>query len=762
MLPLSSFVGRARETSEIKERIRAFRLTTLTGPGGSGKTRLAIQVATDLIDTFPDGVWWVELAPLADPALVPQAIAKVLGVRELPNQSLHETLAAFLGENQLLLVLDNCEHVLPACAQLAQSLLTACPELKILTTSREPLRISGEAIFRVPPLTLPNPQRLSLADILLQYEAIRLFVKRAQAVKSDFVLTEQNAPSVAQICQRLDGIPLALELAAARIQTLSANEIAGRLDDRFQLLTDGSVTVLPRHQTLQAAVDWSYDLLTEPEQLLLNRLAVFAGGWTLEAAEAVCSHEPLARSDIFTLLTHLVDKSLVLTQERDDTMRYSFLETIREYASAKLIQSGENHALKNRHLEFCLDYAKRAEPYLISSARAATTVRVPDSAVVPDRGNTRTASVARLKVEYDNLRTALAWSLESGDRVNCEKGLSLVAALGQFWWYSGYINEGCMWCERTLAAAPAPTIARALVLTHLGNLAVTRGEAARARQVLQEAIALWQKLENPLGLGTALAFLALATSFLNERELAVSSSEQGVAILREVGSPWHLAIAISIRAQVAAWIEANFAMAQRYLEECIQIVQKSGDDWELGYTLRGLGQIASFQGDLKTARALYEQSMNLLQAVGERVFANMSRSGVADMARFEGDYASAISTYLRVLQEWRSLGNRGAMARCLECIAFSLLEQAETRPEQERLSCLINAVQLLGAAHSLRETNHSSMQMIEQAEYERYLGQLRERLPQIDFTIAWNTGRALSSDQALALVLHRTDSPMQS
>ncbi|HEX9076869.1 MAG TPA: BTAD domain-containing putative transcriptional regulator, partial [Anaerolineae bacterium] len=351
-IPLTSFIGRKREMAEGKRLIASQRLVTLTGAGGSGKTRLAIQIATDLVDAFRDGVWWVELAALTEGALVPQAVAQALGVREVPNQPLSETLVHFLHARQLLLVLDNCEHLVNACAELAIELLSVCPDLKVLATSREALGLTGEVAWPVPTLALPDPKQVSLQDLLMQFEGIRLFVERAVVVKPDFVVTPQNARAVVEVCRRLDGIPLAIELAAARIKILTVEHIAARLDDRFNLLTTGSRTALPRQKTLRATIDWSYDLLIPETQKLFRRLSVFAGGFTLDAAEAVCTDESLERSTVLKELSRLVDRSLVLVEQQDRTERYRMLETIRDYAYGKLVELSEADEIRKKHGRF--------------------------------------------------------------------------------------------------------------------------------------------------------------------------------------------------------------------------------------------------------------------------------------------------------------------------------------------------------------------------------------------------------------------------
>src|SRR5215216_2463322 len=384
---LTSFIGREQEMAETKQLISNARLLTLIGPGGTGKTRLALQIAGDLLPSFIDGVWVAELAPLADASLIPQTIAGIFGLRELPNMSLNNIVTDYLRAKELLLILDNCEHLIEACAQLSENLLRNCPQLKIIASSREALGITGEMVYRVPSLSLPDAAQVT-CEALMESESVRLFMERATAAQAKFSLTDQNASSIAQICHRLDGIPLALELAAARVAIFSPEEIAARLGDRFKLLTGGSRTALPRQQTLRALIDWSYDLLSEEEQTLLRQLSVFADGWTFEAAEAVCPD-----LDVLNLLTQLVNKSLVMADERENSTRYHLLETIRQYARDKLLEAGESEQVRNQHLDFFLKFAEEAEQYMNG----------------PQEMEWRTL----LDAEYDNLRTALEWGMEN-------------------------------------------------------------------------------------------------------------------------------------------------------------------------------------------------------------------------------------------------------------------------------------------------------------------------------------------------------------
>jgi predicted ATPase/class 3 adenylate cyclase len=417
-IQLTSFIGREKEIAEIKSLVEHNRLVTLTGSGGVGKTRHSLQVAAEVLDAFPDGAWLVELAPVSSPELVPQALASVLGVHEDQSRPLVAALQDHLQPKTILLLFDNCEHLLEACAQLADGLLHACPHLKILVSSREALGMAGEVTFRVPSLSLPDARHLPSLERLTQYDSVRLFIERAVAVKSDFIVTNHNAPAVAQICSRLDGIPLAIELAAARLRGLSAEQISERLDDRFRLLTGGSRTALPRQQTLRAMIEWSYDLLSEAERVLLRRLAVFVGDWSLEAAEAVCAEpespegkdraalpalaqvqvapagQAIATTDVMDLLLRLVDKSLIVPQERGGQARYSMLETIRQFARDKLLESGEGAWLRLRHLEFFLIFAEQAEARLQSAEPLIW--------------------LHQLGAEYENLQAALEWAKEAG------------------------------------------------------------------------------------------------------------------------------------------------------------------------------------------------------------------------------------------------------------------------------------------------------------------------------------------------------------
>jgi predicted ATPase len=508
---LTPFIGREHEMVEVKRLIGANRLVTLTGSGGVGKTRLAVEVGAALVDAFADGVWLVELASLADPALVPRAVATVLDLPDQPGRAPVDALTTYLRDKRLLLILDNCEHLIRACAELAEALLRACPRLHILATSREALRAAGEVAWRVPSLTTPDPAHPPPLEQALDYEAVRLFVEHAAAVRPDFALTPEGVAAVAQVCARLDGIPLALVMAAAWVSTMTVQEIAARLDDRFTLLASGSRTAPPRHQTLRATLDWSYGLLAEPERVLLERMSAFAGGWTADAARAVAidavqlTASPAevggsGATDVLRLLLGLVRKSLVQATAQEDGTRYAMLETVRQYAAERLRESGESVATRDLHLCYFLSMVEETM----------------------DLGGTHVdAWVRRLDPEYDNLRAAFDWARARDDRG--ETALRLAAALRPYWARRGHIGEGMGWLEAALARGDsAPAAARARALLALATQTRAQGALTRAVSTGEVALALFRQTDDRLGLAWCLELLA---NNLNDARVAELAEE---------------------------------------------------------------------------------------------------------------------------------------------------------------------------------------------------------------------------------------------
>ncbi len=487
---MTSFIGREHEIAEVKNHLTTHRLVTLTGSGGTGKTRLSLQVAADLLDSFPDGVWFVELASISDPELIPSTILSMLGGKEQSDKSALKTLEEFIQSKKILIVLDNCEHLIASAAHTANAILNAAPNLKVLASSREALGVQGELVWHVPSLSLPNLKNLPEFSQLTQYEAVRLFIDRTLLVNPNFTVDKNNAPHIAQICYHLDGIPLALELAAARVKLLSVDQISSRLDDRFRLLTGGSRTALERHQTLRAAIDWSYNLLPPLEQTLFCRLSIFVDGWMLEAAEYVCSEEDSDKSsfgdnirseDILNLMEQLINKSLVITEELQSETRYHMLETMRQYANEKL---GESDILHKQHAAYFLNLTETIEPYL----------EKPEPASWLDK----------LEREHNNLHAALRWAREKGQ---VEVGLRLASALCLFWFMRGYLSEGRAQIGEFLSQSTVKTTTRAKALDRAGMLARYQGDLTRAYELIAESLSLHRKLGDRHGIADSLSNL---------------------------------------------------------------------------------------------------------------------------------------------------------------------------------------------------------------------------------------------------------------
>jgi predicted ATPase/class 3 adenylate cyclase len=946
---VTTFIGRQREIAEVNRLLGGTRLLTLTGAGGIGKTRLALQVAADPAEEFPDGTWLVELAPLADPALVPHSTAAVLSVREEPGQSTPDALIASLKPKRLLLVLDNCEHVLTACAALADTLLRACPHLRILATSREGLGITGELTYRVPSLSLPpvegwwlrvegeegslpstlNPQ----PSTLLESEAVRLFAERAAFSRPGFAITDRNAPAVAQVCQRLDGIPLAIELAAARVRVLPVEQIAARLDDRFHLLTGGSRTALPRHQTLRALIDWSYDLLSEAERTLLRRLSVFAGSWTLEAAEAIAdcglriadwetagtdrlpasdpmpgsdpkgsparadagsgagSSQPAMRSgvqesgargqgeagslnpplakqssairnpqlDVLDLLSHLVDKSLVVAEEEGGEARYRLLETVRQYGRERLVEAGELESAQERHLDYFLQLAEGCEARL-----------------------GKAAGFQLLEKEYPNLRAALVWCLSeknesaplhpSSFRLHpSEAALRLARPLQPFWWMHGYHREGRAWLARALAAGegiPASMrgaaihnagelafleadyeAARALfeesaaearrggdgsllasALLNLGRLARRLDERERARALLEESLTASREAGDRVTAAWAVGELGWLAEARHDLDLAAPLIEESLELFRRLGDQVGIAWALHLAAGVHVWRHGasvgDVKRGRALLEESLAIRRELGDQmgiaWALGdlgraargegdlgrarelleeslamrrqlrdrfgmmWTLNELGLVALDQEDAHAARAYVEELVSLARELGERKQRAWGLVRLGDLCRWQGDYGAAQARYEESLAVGREIEDPESIARSLSSLGLCELQQAHCGAARKlfeealtsgkagiawgipltlgRLAMLaaaqgsghenaIRAARLFGAEEAHREEMRIPASPGHRADAAPYVAAAREALDEDTFTAAWEEGRSMSLEEAIACAL---------
>jgi predicted ATPase/class 3 adenylate cyclase/Tfp pilus assembly protein PilF len=759
----TSFVGRDREIQDVKALLRSVRLLTLTGSGGAGKTRLSLQVGADCIDEFADGVWFVELAPLTDPRLVAQTVATALGSKEQPGVALADTLTQDLKNKDLLLLLDNCEHMVQASAQLCQSLLAACTNVRILATSREALRVSGESVYRVPSLATPDPKSGSSVEALTQYAAVQLFIDRALAVKSSFQVNNANAPAVASICHRLDGIPLAIELAAVRVRSMSLEEVNQRLDQRFRLLTGGSRTALPRQQTLRSLIDWSYDLLNDAEKALLCRVSIFAGGWTLEAAEWICVNEGVDHTEVLDLLTSLIDKSLVVAEERNGVTRYRMLETVRQYARDRLQERGEEPWWRARHLAYFVKMAEDAEPQL--------------------KGADQQAWLDRLEMEHDNVRLALACSCAtSGDAT---AGLRLASAFWRFWQVRGYFGEGRSWLSALLAAEPdgQDADARAMALTGAGVLAWQQGDYPNARALHEEALTVRRELQDQEGIAASLNNLgnvalhqgdiavarvqyeeslairrelgqrAATTSVLNN--LGVVAYEQGdyaaawalhaenLAICRELGNQGGIAGSLN-NLGIVAYEQGDYRRAQPLHEEALAVYRELGDRANIASTLNNLGLVTYTQGDYTAARSLHEACLAVCRELGSRGGIANSLNNLGLVAYAQGDLTGALALYEESLTMRRDLGDRGGIAWSLEGIAD--VASALAIPDR--------AARIWGRAHRLREETGLPLPPHERPRYDGEVATARAALgDDVAFDQAWHEGREMTLDQAIEYAL---------
>jgi non-specific serine/threonine protein kinase len=617
---LTSFIGREREQGEVRALLQgATRLLTLTGAGGAGKTRLAQAVAGAVLSEYPDGVWLVELAPVADPVHVPKAAARTLEVAEQPGRPVRDSLVDALRPKHLLLVLDNCEHLVQACAELVEALLRACPDLRVLATSRQSLHVAGETTWRVPPMAVPPGARVPSDELLAHFDATRLFVERAMGGLPSFALSDQNRPAIVRICSRLDGIPLAIELAAARVAVLGLDQIDERLGDRFRLLTAGSRTALPHQQTLRATLDWSFGLLSKRERIVFRRLAVFAGGWILEAAEDICAGEGIGGEAVLDLLAGLVDKSLVVADAAGEARRYRLLETMREYGWEKLRATGEEAAVRDRHRDWLLALAEEADGQL--------------------RGAQQAAWLTRLESEHDNFRAALAWC--TGEHRDVEAGLRLAGALAWFWRLHGHIGEGRRWL--TLALAPpggAASSARCRALNGAGLLAEPQGDDAAATALLEESLRLGRELGDSSAMAWALHGLGRVAEAMRDFSRANAVLEESLVHFRACDDLAGCAYSLLRLANVARE-RADYARAAALYAETLTAAREGGDTWLLGWTIALTANLAFLQGAAQRAAGLFREGLVLLHAIRATWGIAECLSGLAGVAGVQGQSEQA-------------------------------------------------------------------------------------------------------------------------
>lgn len=741
------------------------RLLTLTGPGGTGKTRLGLQLAANVLGRFEDGAYFVPLAPISDPDLLAPTIARTLGVKEVGDQPLVESLKTYLRDKHMLLVLDNFEQLIKA-APILSELLAACPYLKLLITSRSAVHIYGQHEFPVPPMSLP-PRRAPRAEgdhtpqmpleQLSQYEAVRLFVERAVAVKPDFAVTNDNAPAVAEICHRLDGLPLAIELAATRIKILPPQAMLVRLQSRLKLLTGGGLDLPARQQTLRGAIEWSYDLLAPEEQTLFRRLAVFVGGCTLHAAEEVCNLD----TDILDVIHSLVDKSLIRQEEADSEPRFWMLETIHEYALEKLAEHDETAALKNRHAQYFLTMVEEIEPKL--------------------RGPEQFTWLTHLEKEHDNIRAALHRFVENGD---AESGLRVTGALNRFWYVRGHITEGRRYTDEALATpgAAAGMAARGKALHNAGFLASLQGDLEPARHFLEESLEIRRKLGDRHGIASSVNELgstayrrgdyptaranfeeslairrtlddkrAIAVPLNNLGVLAVEQGdyararelyEEGLRIFRDLGDKHSVASLLHNLGIVVAQ-EGDFATARALYEESLVLRREFGDKYGIAHVLHDLGIAAQQRGENAEARALYEESLALRRDIGDKLGIGWSLVHLADVARHEGEYAYATTLLRESIALFDESGDKRGIAACLASIGSVAAAQAQP----------VQAARLLGASEGLFRAIGAVMSPIHRPGYDRDVAALRATLGEARFTAIWTEGQGIRPEVLAAYAL---------
>ncbi len=717
----NSFVGRERDLAELAQLLGDVRALTLSGPGGIGKTRLAIRLACEVVPGFPDGAWLVELADTASAELIPRRVAATFGVREEPGRPLLGTLTEALRGRRLLLILDTCEHLVEGCAALVHQLLAGCPELRVLATSREPLRVRGETVWRVPPLSLPSHLGESLTD-LARHEAMRLFADRASAARAGFAVGQDNAAAVARLCRLLDGMPLAIELAAARVRALSVEQIASRLDDRFRLLASGDRTAPARQQTLRAAVDWSYELLSGPEQILLRRLSVFAG-WNLEMAEQVCADEQIPAAAVLDLMAALIDKSLVtFDHELRGESRYRLLDTIKEYAARRLADSGEEDAVRLRHRDYLLRYAE----WVVSQAFVRGAPSWPR----------RVALYRQIFADMDNYRLALATSLRRGD---IAEGLRMCGAMRNPWLTHGDTAEGVTWFDRFLAQAGGlPAEIRGPALVFRGDLAFEQQDYGTVARCAGEGLALCRAAGDPHEAG-ALRLLAVAALRAGRVAEAVARIDEAVATAHNLGNDWEEGLALSIKAAGLARL-GSLREAQASYEAALEVL-RDNNGWGMAQVRYGLGGVARARGDHLAAISHYQAALSLYQEIDARPEIARCLAGLASVALTQGDLGLARASLTESLQLSLATGQRLPVARGLEAVAG--LEARAGDPAR--------AARLTGAALELRSAaGHAPLSGARLADL---LGPARTTLGEPVAAALLAEGRAMTAAEAVSYAI---------
>jgi predicted ATPase/class 3 adenylate cyclase len=717
-IEVTSFVGREREIEAASAILQRSALLTLTGPGGVGKTRIGLRLARTLLEQFEDGAWVVECGNMADADFLLPSVASTIGLTEANRPSLLGSLVEHLKGKRLLLVLDDCDPVLSECAALAEAIMRACSAVRIVVTSREALGVSGEAILPIASLTIPEMEGSITPADLEASESCRLFVERARAVQPSFAVTLQNARSVAQVCRRLDGIPLAIELAAARVRALPVEQIASRLDDRFRLLTGGSRSAAARHQTLRATIDWSYDLLSTTERAVLRRLSVFAGGATLEAAEFVCAGDPVDPIDILDALGRLVEKSLVLTDPASTEARFRLLETVRDYARERLVTAAEADPTMRLHRDWYVELVDQA---------SASFFQGPEPV----------AWLKRLDVEHDDLRAVLEWCLDQPGEG--QVGLRMAAGLWRYWEIRGHLAEGRGWLDRMMAASGDQTSAlRGNALTGAGNLAFMQGDLRAASSFHEASLALHRLLGDHQSIAYAANNLANSVLQLGDHARARALYEEAVALAAEVGDVRGMTFG-SINLAEIATLKGDRATADALHDEILATIRQLGDPWMEAFALDTFGRAVSRAGDREAARSLYTRALSILRDVGDRRGVARVMTHIAELEMSTGETAAARGLLRESLAIRQELGDMPGLASAMESLAGAVaIDDAEA------------AAHIHGAAESLRAAIRAMVPPLAAAAHDQSLADLEARLGSERFEVARREGRLMTPNEALA------------
>lgn len=716
-LSLTPLVGRQQDISELCSQIQqgGVRLLTITGVGGVGKTSLALAVASTLETSF-DQIWLVELAGLREPDLVVQEIALTLGIREEQGHTELEALSDALANSRTLLLLDNCEHLLGAVAYATEFLARHSAHLVILLTSRQRLNIPGEVVWLTRPLAVPDESVSTTPDGLLHFDAVQLFAQRARQTSSNFTLDTENAPTVARICRLVDGVPLAINLAARWVTALTLKEMATLLEDRFRLLMHGRQIGDHRHETLRRTVEWSHDLLQPEERILFRRMAAFQSGCSLAAIEFVCADEQLAEQDLIHLLMRLIDASLVMREEINGQTRYRMLETLRLFAHEQLVLSGDAEPLYRRHAKYYLDLAETAEPELWG----------------PNLGDW----LPRLELEHENLRAALRWATGRGE---VEFGLRLATSLGRFWRLRGHVREGLRWIESALSWNPesgSPAYARALDVA--GHLARDSGSFEAAERFYARSLALNRESGDQQGTALALNNLATVSQFLGNVDGARRLFEESLSHFQRLDDRHGVALTL-VTLGTMAQLNGDIDGAKQKYHSGLDVFRELNERRGIAATLNNLGNLTSQQQDHGTAEAYYRESLELFRELGDELDVASCLTNLAQLSRDQNDLKTARMFSQESLRCFAALQHLHGVASCLSFLADT----------DARLGNLERAVRLMGAATTVRETLGITTP-VDDTPSERLLSILRARMSQEKVTIAWNTGRAFSITDALA------------